>query len=285
MLINSDLKLSILTINLNNKAGLLKTLVSVINQTFTDYEFFVIDGASNDGSVDLIKQYVDNITYWVSEPDNGIYHAMNKGINACSGEYILFLNSGDELINNEILDEIFIENHNEEVIFGDITYFDPNNNNMLITSLPDELDLFFFYKQSLWHQASFIRKSLFERTDLYNETNKYISDWQFFFESIIYEGATYKNLKKLVTKYDMVNGISVKSVEESNNEKQQVLKAKLDEQVLDLLRKHEKLLNQLDEILKSDKFLLYRTFEKHNFLSKLNLFFIKTLVRLRNILK
>jgi len=84
------MKLSIITVNLNNAAGLQKTIESVITQTFTDYEYIIIDGGSTDGSVDVIKQHADKITYWVSEPDKGIYNAMNKGILQAKGEYCLF---------------------------------------------------------------------------------------------------------------------------------------------------------------------------------------------------
>ena len=84
------LKLSIITINLNNAKGLQETIESVVYQTFTDFEYIVIDGGSNDGSVDIIKQYSDKITYWVSEPDTGIYNAMNKGILQSRAEYCLF---------------------------------------------------------------------------------------------------------------------------------------------------------------------------------------------------
>ncbi|MDR2910496.1 MAG: glycosyltransferase [Bacteroidales bacterium] len=94
------MKLSIITINLNNVAGLQKTIESVVKQTFTDYEYIVIDGGSTDGSADIIKQHANKITYWVSEPDKGIYNAMNKGIRVAKGEYCLFLNSGDWLINS-----------------------------------------------------------------------------------------------------------------------------------------------------------------------------------------
>ena len=96
-------KLSIITVNLNNAAGLQKTIESVINQTFTDYEFIIIDGGSTDSSLEIIKQYANKITYWVSEPDNGIYNGMNKGIGQADGEYCFFLNSGDWMIENNTL--------------------------------------------------------------------------------------------------------------------------------------------------------------------------------------
>jgi glycosyltransferase involved in cell wall biosynthesis len=100
---NSDMefsihKLSIITVNLNNIGGLQKTFESVFNQLFSDYEYIVIDGGSTDGSVDIIAQNAIKISYWISERDNGIYHAMNKGIQVSKGEYILFLNSGDSLL-------------------------------------------------------------------------------------------------------------------------------------------------------------------------------------------
>ena len=88
-------KISIITINYNNFEGLKKTIKSVINQTWKDYEYIVIDGGSNDGSVEYLKSLDNTINFWVSEADNGVYHAMNKGINKANGEYLLFLNSGD----------------------------------------------------------------------------------------------------------------------------------------------------------------------------------------------
>ncbi len=87
------LKLSIITINLNNLAGLQKTMQSVFEQTFTDYEYIVIDGGSTDGSKEYIEQHSDKLAYWVSEKDKGIYNAMNKGIIKAGGDYLLFLNS------------------------------------------------------------------------------------------------------------------------------------------------------------------------------------------------
>ena len=89
------MRLSIITINYNNREGLRKTIESVVNQTYRNFEYIIIDGGSTDGSVEVVKEYADRISYWVSEPDNGIYNAMNKGVLAANGKYIQFLNSGD----------------------------------------------------------------------------------------------------------------------------------------------------------------------------------------------
>ena len=93
-----NLKISIITINYNNKSGLEKTIESVLQQTYDNIEYLVIDGNSTDGSKDVIKKYKHRISYWVSEPDSGIYNAMNKGGTKATGDYLLFLNSGDVLL-------------------------------------------------------------------------------------------------------------------------------------------------------------------------------------------
>ena len=97
------MKLSIITINYNNKEGLLKTILSVVNQNHHDYEYIIIDGGSNDGSVDIYKDYADKNDYWVSEKDKGIYNAMNKGIDVAKGEYCIFMNSGDTFYDSNTL--------------------------------------------------------------------------------------------------------------------------------------------------------------------------------------
>ena len=96
-------KLSIITINLNNQSGLIKTIQSVISQTFKDFEWIIIDGDSTDGSKELLKKHIQHFTHCISEKDNGIYNAMNKGIKLAQGEYIYFLNSGDYLCNKDTM--------------------------------------------------------------------------------------------------------------------------------------------------------------------------------------
>jgi len=100
------MKLSIITINYNDKEGLRKTIESVLSQTWTDYEYLIIDGGSADGSLDVIREYEDKITYWISEKDNGIYNAMNKGIVKSKGAYLQFLNSGDYLVDNKVFENM-----------------------------------------------------------------------------------------------------------------------------------------------------------------------------------
>lgn len=197
------MKLSIITINRNNAEGLRKTIESVIPQTFTDYEYIIIDGASTDGSVDIIKQYADTITYWVSEQDKGIYNAMNKGILNASGEYLLFLNSGDWLVDNSILTNIFISNANVDILYGNVLLpYDENRIDIRKGCNRDRLTLKDFIFDTICHQAAFIRRDLFKSNGLYDERYKMSSDILFFAKAIIIGRATYKYVDISVSYFD-----------------------------------------------------------------------------------
>lgn len=115
-------KLSIITVNLNNREGLRKTIESVICQSFSDYEYIIIDGGSTDGSKELIELYQNKVTYWISETDKGIYNAMNKGIKTGKGDYCLFLNSGDWLVNSTVIEKEFSDSKQADIIYGNTIF-------------------------------------------------------------------------------------------------------------------------------------------------------------------
>lgn len=198
------MKLSIITINRNNDAGLRRTIESVVSQSYTDFEYIIIDGASKDGSVEVIKEYSHKITYWVSEPDTGIYNAMNKGIKVAKGEYCLFLNSGDYLVNNEIIKKIFLEKHKADIICGYVGGF---KNNQLINLYPPEKYTFrFMYGHNIPHQAEFICRTLLLKSNLYNENFLVLSDYEFNIKALL-AGAVFKNIQLQVSVVDF-DGIS-----------------------------------------------------------------------------
>ena len=187
------MKLSIITVNLNNRDGLQKTIDSVVSQTFHDFEWIVIDGGSTDGSKELIEQYADHFAYWVSEPDKGIYNAMNKGIKVARGEYLQFLNSGDWLWEDTTLEKVFNQHLDEDILYG---------NNVEVSGKvyvsPDELDTLHFYRSTINHQASFTRASLLKET-LYDESYKVVSDWLFYMKKVVFENASYRKLDIIIT--------------------------------------------------------------------------------------
>lgn len=220
---NAMLKLSIITINLNNTIGLEKTIESVIGQTFLDFEFIVIDGGSTDGSIDIIKQYDNKITYWVSEPDKGIYNAMNKGIRAAKGEYCLFLNSGDYLLDNNTLENVFSNNLNEDIIYGDMIEM-KNNVEINRKSYPDTLTFKHFYFDTLSHPGTFIKRQLFNKIGYYNETYVFASDWEFFLIAILKMEYSYIHINQYISYFDRT-GISSeeKNYERMMNERAHIM--------------------------------------------------------------
>lgn len=152
----SQRKFSIITINYNNKEGLRKTIESVVGQSFRDFEYIIIDGGSTDGSIEVIKEYAGKVDYWVSEPDKGIYHAMNKGVLQAHGEYLNFMNSGDEFYNNGVLQEV-APSLDSDIVVGKIVH-----GTEVWGFHKEDITLMDLIRGTVLHQASFFRKELFD---------------------------------------------------------------------------------------------------------------------------
>lgn len=203
-------KISIITINYNDKIGLKKTIESVLNQTYNDFEFIVIDGNSNDGSKELIKDYQDKISYWVSEPDSGVYNAMNKGIRAANGEYLLFLNSGDFLLNDTIIEKVLQSiDGNFGIYYGNLIY-SLNGVKTQLWTPPKTLSFTYFLSDSLPHPSSFIKRELFEIHFYYSEEYKIVSDWEFYIYCICKMNVSYKHLDLIISDFDNSGVSSIK---------------------------------------------------------------------------
>lgn len=201
-------KFSIITINYNNASGLKKTIESVMSQDYRDFEYIVIDGNSSDGSQDVLNNYRDRIAFALSESDSGIYNAMNKGILAAENDYLLFLNSGDTLLEKETLSKVDrLIDGSIDIYYGNQIFMSNRSNKMEEWSFPEQLSFGFFIDNSLPHQATFIRRSLFNAIGLYNENLKIASDWAFFMEAICVRKASYKHIGIVVSEYDFT-GIS-----------------------------------------------------------------------------
>lgn len=187
-----NLKLSIITINYNNLKGLRKTVESVLNQTWQEFEYIIIDGDSTDGSAAYVESKNDLLHYWVSEPDKGVYHAMNKGIAKASGEYLLFLNSGDHFYNTKILGK-----NTHFVIDYDLIYFNlyvVGETKKFIKEYPDILSFAYFLNESLPHPATFIKKSMIVNYGYYDESLKIIGDWKLFIDCVCKDNVSYKRI-------------------------------------------------------------------------------------------
>ena len=219
--------LTIITINRNNAAGLEKTMKSVLSQTCKDFEYVVVDGASTDASVDVIKRFAGSFgdrLKWVSEPDKGIYNAMNKGMGLASGEYVQILNSGDCLVSDMVVERMLnalAESGNPSILYGNMIKDMPGGKIVRDRSFAgEEITFLGFYNGTLNHSPAYIRKSLFDKYGLYDENLKIVSDWKWYMQAIILgeEKPVYADID--VTLFDM-NGISETNLGLRDEEKKQ----------------------------------------------------------------
>ncbi len=224
------MRLSIITICYNNKAGFEKTANSIIKQTHKHFEWIIIDGASSDGTVDSIKDAVSNLSslgsfsevQWISESDTGIYNAMNKGIQKSHGEYLLFMNSGDCLYDEFVLEKALPLLRGQDIYVGDIV--NDMGDKQILYKFPRELTSETILYQMVFnyipHQSSFIRRGLFERYGLYREDLKIASDGYFFYKSVVLGGATMECIPITIALFDYTGISSVnnkRSMEERSS--------------------------------------------------------------------
>ena len=223
--------LSIITINRNNAAGLEKTMRSVLSQTRKDYEYVVVDGASTDGSVEVIRRLAADFgdrLKWISEPDKGIYNAMNKGIGMATGEYVEFLNSGDCLASDTVIDRMYeaLEKADRPaVLYGNLLKEMTDGRILKDRGFAgQEIPFLGFYQGTLNHSPAYIRRSLFDKYGLYDESLKIVSDWKWFLQAIILGGEKPEYADIDVSLFDMT-GISETNSELTKKERKEVLSA------------------------------------------------------------
>jgi glycosyltransferase involved in cell wall biosynthesis len=218
------MKISIITINFNDRQGLQKTLDSVFTQSFQDFEYILIDGGSTDGSKELIESHSEKFSYWVSEADSGIYNAINKGLGKITSDYVLILNAGDCLYSQSTLSEMVPHlASGEEIIYGDSLDVNLGEGRPdIIISQPDELTFFFFFEDSLRHQSIFIKRSLHEKLGLYDEKIRIHADWKFLLQALIEEKVKYKHVSVTVCSFDR-SGISSTNLALVQQEREEIM--------------------------------------------------------------
>ena len=247
-------KLSIITINYNNLAGLKRTVESVVNQTWQEFEYIVIDGGSTDGSAAYLESQAPHFDYWISEPDTGIYNAMNKGIARARGEYVLFLNSGDVLYSDTVL---LLTNRSllldMDIVYGDLWINDEQGKGFR-NYYPEVIDFPFLKKTSLGHPSTFIRKELFNNYGLYRTDLRIISDWAFFVKVLCKHKVSHCKTDHIVaTFYEGGLSTSPDYQKQHLGERNKVLVEMFDlydasfEEMIMKFEQQKKLVDQLDE--------------------------------------
>jgi glycosyltransferase involved in cell wall biosynthesis len=221
--------ISIITINRNNAKGLESTLRSTVYQTCQEFEHIIVDGASTDGSVDVIRKYAESVgdrVKWLSEPDKGVYNAMNKGIAMTSGDYVQFLNSGDSLASNDVVErmmEELMQNDYPPILYGNMLKQMPDGKLLKDNgSARHDFTLLDFYIGTLNHSSAYIKRDLFDKYGRYDEDYRIVSDWKWFTQAIVLGGEKPVYTDIDVSLFDM-NGISETNKELAREERRLVL--------------------------------------------------------------
>lgn len=195
------MKVSIITINYNDAKGLEKTIGSVISSKTENIEYLVIDGGSKDESVSIIDKYKEHIDFWVSEPDNGIYHAMNKGIKSASGDYIVFINSGDLITDHKKFQELLMVEYSEDIVYFNLEIANTTDNKHFIKTYPAKPDFKYFAEDSLSHTGTLIKKEKLVDYGYYNENLKIVADWAFYLDNIMTNNCTYRYIDECFARF------------------------------------------------------------------------------------
>ncbi|WP_203293136.1 glycosyltransferase family 2 protein [Luteirhabdus pelagi] len=199
-------RISIITVNYNDAEGLQKTMDSVLGQSFSDFEYVVIDGGSSDNSAQVIEERQRQLAYWVSEADTGVYEAMNKGLRQAKGDYVLFLNSGDRFHSTEVLERVAPAlTTGEDILYGNMVF--QGKNTEFLREYPDTLTFQYFLERSIPHPAAFIQRSLFDQLFYYSEVFKIVSDWEFFIYAVCIKRVSYRHIPETISIFQM-DGLS-----------------------------------------------------------------------------
>lgn len=215
------MKYSIITVNYNNKEGLRKTIESVIHQTYRDFEYIVIDGGSTDGSADVLKEFDKDITYWVSEKDSGIYNAMNKGIAKATGDYLNFMNSGDNFYNEQVLEHLSTKDLSADIVVGRDYHFNETTQQSFATILPSRISMLTFVHNTLPHQSTFFKRQLFDNSP-YDESLKLVADVKFYIQKICVEQCSVQLVNDIICRREP-DGVSSANNEQRLQEHQQII--------------------------------------------------------------
>ena len=218
-----DKKISIITVVFNSKSSLEKTIKSITEQEYKDIEYIIIDGGSTDGTVDIIKKYEKFISVWISEHDKGIYDAMNKGLKKATGDYVWFLNAGDEIYSNDTLNYINSTEGDADAYYGEVEYIDEYGKNLGTRTLkkpPENLSWIDLEKGMVVSHQSLIVKR--EKTVYYNLDYKYCADIDWMIR-ILKNCYTIVNTKKILSKF-LIGGYSKTNILKSNKERYKILR-------------------------------------------------------------
>lgn len=233
------MKVSIITINRNNATELKRTLFSVASQTYSEFEHIIVDGGSTDGSVDVIKDYEKKSCpiregnrkglLWISEPDHGIYNAMNKGVRMAMGDYLLFLNAGDTFASSDSVAELMALDLDADIIIGRVNVVKGDTILSADHTVKGDITLFNLYMWGIPHQGTLIKRELLLQTP-YDEHLRIDADFKFFLQKIILDNCSVQYIPLTISNYDN-SGISSTNHELEQTERKQIFAELIPERI------------------------------------------------------
>lgn len=241
------MKISVVTVCFNAVKELEETMLSVLGQDYADVDYIVIDGGSTDGTVDIIRKYADRLAYWVSEPDKGIYDAMNKGIAAATGDYINFMNAGDKFANPSVLNEVakFLGAKRPDILYGDVLI---KERGIEFLIKPKNFERIISDHLPFCHQSSFVATNYHKR-HLFDTTYRCAADYNMFYQAYFRFNTQFIYLPIVISIYDESTGFSKANMKITHRERYRIWgieknKLKVAKQELKLLER------QLNTLLK-----------------------------------
>lgn len=276
-------KISVITINFNNREGLKQTLSSVASQTNQNFEYIVIDGNSTDGSVDILREYTRRLDYWTSEQDKNEYDGMNKGIQRATGEYLIFLNSGDTFYSENSIAEILAHEFREDFLYADVCV--DYQSRTEIKRYPDNLSAWFLFSDMICHQVQIISRRLFVKLGLYDDRIKIVADYDFMLRALIAGKANYKHIPVILATYAWGGKSSQPEAAKFIFEEKLKIQSKyFSQNVPESLRAldYEVYQNYL-RILNSRSYRILRLITRFDFLNRIGNFFLDIVVRLKRL--
>lgn len=198
------MKVSIITISYNNLNGLKDTYKSIRSQTFRDFEWIVVDGGSSDGTKEFLEEHEQELAWWCSEKDKGVYHAQNKGTKHAKGEYSIYMNSGDSFFSEDVLKRVFDKDIDADIIYGNWMFVFEDGKKQLILA-PEAIDLAYFFDDNICHQAMLIRTEAVKNRP-YDESFRIYGDWEEWL-ALLMQGMKFERKDLTICNF-MVGGIS-----------------------------------------------------------------------------
>ena len=216
-------KITIITVCFNAVSSLEETIQSILQQSYKDYEFIIVDGASTDGTLKIIDRYKKHIDTLISEKDSGIYNAMNKGLKQAKGEYIFLLNAGDRFFAENTLEKMFHSDPTADIIYGDVI-MEKSDDVFVRKFHPSKMNVLYGFNQTICHQAIFIKNSLYKSLGSFNEHYKISGDYEFFLRVMVSKKFSFQYIPEIVSIYDL-SGVSTRNRDIAGKERKESAKS------------------------------------------------------------